>query len=86
VIKQDPGFVNTITVFLPRISPTPLLMVVALGDRLTSSDLSLAAFETAAQPKELLTLPGGHLDTHRGQDGERAKTVTRDFYAQHLAA
>ncbi len=98
VIKHDPGFANIITVrtmeycygyepgwYLPRVSPTPLLMVVALGDHLTSSDLALAAFETAAQPKQLLTLPGGHFDTHRGRDGERAKTVTRDFFVQHLA-
>jgi uncharacterized protein len=98
VIKHDPGFANIITVrsmeycygyepgwYLPRVSPTPLLMVVAIGDHLTSSDLALAAFETAAQPKQLLTLPGGHFDTHRGRDGERAKTVTRDFFVQHLA-
>lgn len=89
VIKKDPGFGNTTTVrsmeycygyepgwFLPRISPTPLLMVVAVGDHLTSSDLALAAFKTAAQPRQLLTLPGVHFDIHRGRHGHVALPVS----------
>jgi hypothetical protein len=45
------------------ISPTPLLMVVALGDVLTVADLALAAYETALEPKHLVTLSGGHTST-----------------------
>ena len=46
------------------ISPTPLLMVVALGDVLTVADLALAAYETALEPKRLVTLSGGHFDAY----------------------
>jgi hypothetical protein len=41
------------------ISPTPLMMVVALGDVLTVADLALAAYGRALEPKCLVTLPGG---------------------------
>jgi uncharacterized protein len=46
------------------ISPTPLLMVVALGDLLTVADLTLAAYERALAPKRLVTLAGGHFDVY----------------------
>ena len=43
------------------ISPTPLLMVVALGDVLPVADLVLAAYEEALEPKKLIALSGGPL-------------------------
>ena len=46
------------------ISPTPLLMVVALGDHLTVADEALAAYERARQPKKLVMLKGGHFDAY----------------------
>jgi hypothetical protein len=49
------------------ISPTPLLMVVALGDVLTVADLALAAYEQALAPKRLVTLGGGHFDVYVGE-------------------
>jgi fermentation-respiration switch protein FrsA (DUF1100 family) len=46
--------------WIPRVSPTPLLMVVALHDTITVTDLALAAYERALEPKRLVTISGGH--------------------------
>ena len=46
--------------FVPWISPTPLLMIVALGDEVTPPDLSLDAYSKAKEPKKLVLLPGNH--------------------------
>src|ERR1700722_10314331 len=37
--------------WITRVSPTPLLMVVAMRDAITLTDLELAAYERALQPK-----------------------------------
>src|SRR3546814_10362942 len=50
--------------YLGFVSPTPLLMVVALRDHLTVADAALAAYERALEPKRLVTLPGGHFDAY----------------------
>lgn len=42
------------------LSPTPLLMTVAETDVLMPTDLALAAYAKALEPKELQLLPGGH--------------------------
>jgi len=47
-----------------RISPTPLLMVVAEDDRLTPTDLAIEAFERAREPKKLVLFKGGHFDAY----------------------
>src|SRR5690606_22489336 len=39
--------------FVERISPTPLLMVVATDDVITPTDLALGAYERAREPKQL---------------------------------
>ena len=50
--------------YLPYVSPTPLLMVVAAGDHLTVSDVAIDAFERAREPKRLEILAGGHFDAY----------------------
>ena len=47
-----------------RISPTPLLMVVAEDDRLTPTDLAIDAYERAREPKKLVAFKGGHFDAY----------------------
>jgi uncharacterized protein len=97
VAEHDPGFRNEMTLrsveymygyepgsYLPRISPTPVLMVVAPNDRLAPGDLSLQAYETAAHPKKLVILPGGHFDAYRGNSGDIAKAAARDWFVEHL--
>jgi uncharacterized protein len=76
--EYEPG------VYLPWISPTPLLMLVAVGDHLVPSELAIAAFDTAHQPKELVILPGLHFDAYiKGFDA--ASGQARDWFTQHLA-
>ena len=50
--------------YISQISPTPLLMIVAIKDHLAVSDLAIAAYELAREPKRLVLLPGGHFDAY----------------------
>lgn len=56
--SYDPGH------WIDQISPTPMLMVVATGDTVAPTDLALAAYERALEPKQLLLVPGGHFDPY----------------------
>ena len=69
--------------YLPYISPTPLLMVVAAGDHLVPAELAIAAFDTAHEPKRLIILPGGHFDAYV-RTFEAASAPARDWFAAHL--
>ena len=69
--------------YLPYISPTPLLMLVAEGDHLTVADLAISAYETAIEPKKLVILPGGHFDAYV-KGFEHASGPARDWFVQHL--
>jgi fermentation-respiration switch protein FrsA (DUF1100 family) len=69
--------------YIELISPTPLLMVVALGDHLTVADEALAAYERARQPKKLVMLKGGHFDAYVA-DFDAASGAARDWFAEHL--
>jgi uncharacterized protein len=65
--------------YISRISPTPLLMLVAEKDVLTPTELSLAAYEDAREPKKLVILPGGHFDAYvKGFD--RSMVPARDWF------
>jgi hypothetical protein len=70
--------------YLPYISPTPLLMLVAFGDHLVPSELATAAFECAREPKRLIVLPGGHFDAYVAGFAA-ASGHARDWFVQHLA-
>ncbi|MFF0105533.1 alpha/beta hydrolase family protein [Streptomyces hirsutus] len=48
--------------WIARVSPTPLLMVVATGDTATVTDLALAAYEKALRLKRLELILGCHFD------------------------
>ncbi|GAY10261.1 alpha/beta hydrolase [Pseudonocardia sp. N23] len=69
--------------YIGRISPTPLMMVVARGDHLTPAHLAIDAYENAREPKRLVILPGGHFDAY--VDGfEGASGPARDWFVEHL--
>ncbi len=70
--------------YLPYISPTPLLLLVAVGDHLVPSELAIAAYDKAHEPKKLVILPGGHFDAYV-KGFEPSSTAARDWLAQHLA-
>lgn len=70
--------------YIGRISPTPLMLVVAREDHLTPTHLALEAYERAREPKKLVILPGGHFDAY--VDGfVGASGSACDFLVQHLA-
>lgn len=70
--------------YLKRISPTPLLMVVAPLDRLAPGEWACEAFETAAHPKKLVVVPGGHFDAYTGAGFELTSGAARDWFVEHL--
>jgi len=71
--------------YIGRISPTPLLMVVARQDHLTPVHLAIDAYERAREPKRLVILPGGHFDAY--VDGfDEASAPARDWFVEHLGA
>ncbi len=70
--------------WLPRVSPTPILLIVAMADTMTVTDLALAAYERALQPKKLVTIPGGHFDPYLSQF-ETSSTAAVDWFRTHLA-
>jgi fermentation-respiration switch protein FrsA (DUF1100 family) len=70
--------------YMPYISPTPLLLLVALGDHLVPSELAIAAYDRAHEPKKLVILPGGHFDAYV-KGFEAASGPARDWFTQHLA-
>ncbi len=70
--------------YISYVSPTPLLMVVALGDHLTVADEALAAYEQALQPKKLVALKGMHFDAYVA-DFANASAAARDWFVEHLS-
>ena len=70
--------------WITRVSPTPLLMIVGLHDTITVTDIELAAYERALQPKKLVTIVGGHFDPYLDQF-DRAAGAARDWFIEHLA-
>jgi len=52
------------SLFITRISPTPLLMLIAKKDGVTPTDLALSAYARANEPKQFVLLEGGHFDAY----------------------
>lgn len=75
--EYEPGL------WIERISPTPLLMIVAENDTVTPSDLALAAYNKALQPKKLCILPGGHFDPYV-KYGQRSIDEAIGWFVKHL--
>ncbi|SCK32064.1 hypothetical protein VAR608DRAFT_2776 [Variovorax sp. HW608] len=69
--------------WIARVSPTPLLMVVAMRDTITLTDLELAAYERALQPKRLVTIEGGHFDPYLSQFHVSSGAAV-EWFKQHL--
>lgn len=73
----DPG------VWVERIAPTPLLMIVGLQDRVTPADLAIGAYEKAGEPKRLVTYDGGHFDAYVDHF-ELVGGASTDWFTKHL--
>jgi fermentation-respiration switch protein FrsA (DUF1100 family) len=61
----------------------PLLMIVASHDTITLTDLALASYERALEPKKLVLIPGGHFDPYRGQFPV-AEAAATEWFCEHL--
>jgi uncharacterized protein len=77
-LEYEPGS------YISRVSPTPLLLVVAAGDHLTVCDLAIDAYEQAREPKKLVILPGPHFGAYTGPDFEVSSGAARDWLVEHL--
>ena len=69
--------------FMHRISPTPLLMIIAAHDNRVPTRDQLEAYHRALEPKELLLLDGAHYDPYMSRLDE-AIAAARDFLVKHL--
>src|SRR5690349_2867442 len=70
--------------WIARVSPTPLLMIVALQDAITLTDLELEAYERALEPKRLVTIPGGHFDPYTTRFNQSSEAAL-EWFKEHLA-
>lgn len=69
--------------WVDRIGPKALLMIVASADKQTPTDLQLAAFNRAHEPKRLEILAGGHYRAYT-EDFDRTSTAAAEWFAEHL--
>jgi uncharacterized protein len=96
--ELDPSWPNEVTLrsvdnfygyeparYLPDITPTPLLMIVGREDGLTGGNLAASAYRTAAEPKRIVFLPGGHFAAYTGDGFLVASQAARDWFLEHLS-
>lgn len=69
--------------WISRISPRPLLMIVATDDRVTMTDLELRAYEEALEPKRLVTISGDHFAPY-DTAFPIASDAARNWFSTHL--
>ncbi|MFE4756489.1 alpha/beta hydrolase [Streptomyces mirabilis] len=69
--------------WISRVSPTPLLLVVAKHDPITVTDLMLSAYERALEPKQLQLVDGGHFAPYLSEFAT-ASGAARDWFTRHL--
>lgn len=70
-------------VWINRISPKPLMMIVETGETVIPTDIQLTAFERALAPKELVLLPGGHFDAYKVHF-EESSDAALSWFRTHL--
>ncbi len=70
--------------YIERISPTPLLMIIAAGDDLAVADEAFAAYNRALEPKKLVILPGAHFEAYVGPGFELASGEARGWFIEQL--
>ncbi|WP_325100408.1 alpha/beta hydrolase [Streptomyces broussonetiae] len=75
--RYEPG------IWITRVSPTPLLRVAAVNDTVTLTDMALAAYERALEPKRLRVMPSGHFDPYTSEF-DQASAAARAWFREHL--
>ncbi len=71
--------------FIRRVSPTPLQMIVMSGDVVTHAEDAIRAYEQALEPKKLVIFPGNHYEAYRERFAETS-AASRDWFVEHLIA
>ena len=67
------------------ISPTPLMIIASRDDRVVPTDLTIAAFSKAHEPKALEIVPGGHFDAYtEGPGFDQASSAAAGWFKKHL--
>jgi dipeptidyl aminopeptidase/acylaminoacyl peptidase len=69
--------------YVPRIAPTPLMVITETRDVVTPTDLILRAYNSAAEPKQLVILDGEHYDVYTTHRAEAAGCAVK-WFRQHL--
>ena len=70
-------------VWVDKVSPTPLMMIVARHDHIAATDLALAAYQQALEPKRLVLIDGGHFDPYLGEF-ETSSSASIAWFTEHL--
>lgn len=70
---------------IDRVSPTPLLMIVALRDSLCPTEVALRSYHRALEPKRLITVDAGHFDLYAGAGFDMAARAGAEWFRTHLA-
>lgn len=65
------------------VSPTPLMLIVALKDVVAPFEYALEAYERALEPKRLVTVPGGHFSAYY-QHLDKSRGEARDWFVNYL--
>ena len=71
-------------VCVSHVAPAALLMVVASHDVVASTEVALAAFERAHEPKQLQMVEGHHFVDYQGDGFDHVVGVMTDFLLAHL--
>lgn len=78
LMEYEPGS------YVDRISPTPLLMVIAAQDHLAVADEAFATYNNAREPKKIVVLPGGHFDAYTEAAFKISSQAARDWFVEYL--
>ena len=69
--------------YIVRVSPTPLLMIVASGDHVAVADEAFAAYANAREPKRIEVIEGGHFDPYLARF-DQSSAAARDWFVKYL--
>lgn len=78
------GMRDAVRPYVPRIAPTPLLMVIASRDHYCFTDEQRRAFATAGEPKKLIEVEGGHFDFYEGSGLAQVLPAEVEWFTSHL--
>jgi len=72
------------TSVIHRVSPTPLLMVIASNDDITPTADEKEAFARAKEPKKLVVVEGRHFEAYQGPKHDQFATPAVEWFKTHL--